>query len=104
MGDSSTKELERIIVEDDEQTEEPPMYRVVLLNDDYTTMEFVVMILETVFNKTTEEATQVMLSVHNSGAGTAGVFTKEIAETKVEIVHQIARQNEYPLKCIMEPA
>ncbi len=104
MGDSSTKELERIIVEEDEQTEEPSMYRVVLLNDDYTTMEFVVMILETVFNKTTEEATHVMLSVHNSGSGTAGVFTKEIAETKVEIVHQIARQNEYPLKCIMEPA
>lgn len=104
MADSGTKELERIIVEEERQTEEPPMYRVVLLNDDYTTMEFVVMVLETVFNKTTDEATQIMLSVHHTGAGTAGIFTREIAETKVEIVHQIARQNEFPLKCIMEPA
>lgn len=80
------------------------MFRVVLLNDDYTTMEFVVLVLETVFNKTSEEAMTIMLSVHQSGAGTAGIFTKEIAETKIEVVHQLARQNEFPLKCVMEPA
>lgn len=80
------------------------MYRVILLNDDYTTMEFVVLILETVFKKSPTEAQEIMLAVHRKGKGTAGVYTKEVAETKVAIVHHLARENEYPLKCQMEPA
>lgn len=85
------------------RTAEPPMYRVVLLNDNYTTMEFVTLILENVFRKSSAEARRIMLTVHEKGSGIAGVFTKEIAETKIAIVHHIAAQNEFPLKCTMEP-
>lgn len=86
------------------RTTEPPLYKVILLNDDYTTMEFVVHVLEAVFHKGLTEAQQIMLAVHRDGKGIAGIYTKEIAETKVAVVHQIARQNEYPLKCTIEPA
>jgi ATP-dependent Clp protease adaptor protein ClpS len=65
-------------------------------------MEFVVMVLETVFHKGTEEATQIMLNVHQQGIGIAGVYTREIADTKITIVHDIARRNEFPLRCSME--
>lgn len=85
-------------------TQEPPMFRVVLLNDDYTSMDFVVTILIQVFCKSAEEAHAVMLAVHQKGSGTAGIYTKEIAETKVAKVHQLARQHEFPLRCIMEEA
>lgn len=84
------------------RTGKPSLYNVLLLNDDYTTMDFVVTVLERIFNKNRTEATQVMLHVHKQGVGLAGVFTKEIAETKVDTVHRIARENEFPLKCIME--
>lgn len=80
------------------------MYRVLLLNDDYTTMEFVVLVLESVFKKSPSEAQQIMLAVHQKGVGTAGVYTKEVAETKIAIVHHLARENEFPLRCQMEPA
>lgn len=93
-----------IITKERTKTKEPPMYKVVLLNDDYTTMEFVVMILESVFKKSANEANEVMLEVHTNGRGIAGIYTKEIAETKIAIVHHLARQNEFPLKCNMEPA
>jgi ATP-dependent Clp protease adaptor protein ClpS len=93
---------EDIATKDRVSTKEPPMYKVLLLNDDYTTMEFVVMILETVFKKTPAEAEQLMLTVHERGHAIAGVFTKEIAETKIALVHHLARQSQYPLKCTME--
>jgi len=82
---------------------EPTLYKVVLLNDHYTPMEFVVLVLQELFQKNESEATKIMLNVHKEGSGVAGVYTKEIAETKVVLVTQISRQNEHPLKCIMEP-
>ena len=85
-----------------QKTKKPSLYKVLLLNDDYTTMEFVVLILESVFNKSSVEATQVMLHVHKNGSGLAGIYTREIAETKVHIVQELARKNKFPLKCIME--
>ena len=84
------------------KTGKPSRYNVFLLNDDYTTMDFVVNILNRIFGKNITEATQIMLQVHKKGVGLAGVYPKEIAETKVEAVHRMARDNEFPLKCIME--
>ena len=84
------------------QTKRPNMYRVLLLNDDYTPMEFVITILQSFFNKNPDEATQIMLHVHNNGVGECGVFTYEIAETKVAQVMDHARKNQHPLQCIME--
>jgi ATP-dependent Clp protease adaptor protein ClpS len=83
-------------------SKEPPMYKVLLHNDDYTTMDFVVELLITIFHKSFEEATQIMLSVHRSGVGVCGTYTYEIAETKVETVHELASQRGFPLKCSME--
>ena len=85
-----------------EDLQEPKRYKVLLHNDDYTTMEFVVHVLMSVFHKTEAEATQVMLAVHKNGVGVCGVFTSEVAETKVIAVRQMARQGGYPLKCTME--
>jgi ATP-dependent Clp protease adaptor protein ClpS len=84
------------------QTKRPNMYRVLLLNDDYTPMEFVVSILQAFFNKDAQEAMQIMLQVHHSGVGECGIFTYEIAETKVSQVMDHARKNQHPLQCIME--
>jgi ATP-dependent Clp protease adaptor protein ClpS len=84
------------------QTKRPNMYRVLLLNDDYTPMEFVITILQSFFSKTSEEATRIMLHVHHNGVGECGVFTYEIAETKVAQVMDHARKNQHPLQCIME--
>ena len=84
------------------QTKRPNMYRVLLLNDDYTPMEFVIAILRSFFNKNPEEATEIMLHVHHNGVGECGVFTYEIAETKVAQVMDHARKNQHPLQCIME--
>ena len=84
------------------QTKRPNMYRVLLLNDDYTPMEFVIAILQSFFNKNSEEATRIMLHVHHNGVGECGVFTYEIAETKVAQVMDHARKNQHPLQCIME--
>jgi ATP-dependent Clp protease adaptor protein ClpS len=84
------------------QTKRPNMYRVLLLNDDYTPMEFVIAILQAFFNKDAQEATQIMLQVHHSGVGECGVFTYEVAETKVSQVMDHARKNQHPLQCIME--
>ena len=85
-----------------QETKEPPLYKVFLLNDDYTTMEFVVEILKTVFHKGLTEATRIMLHVHNRGKGLCGVYTREIAETKVETVRSLAREAGFPLQCAME--
>lgn len=83
-------------------TKKPSLYRVLLLNDDYTPMEFVVFVLEQFFNKSRDEATEIMLHVHQHGVGLCGVFTFEVAETKVAQVLDIARRAEYPLQCTME--
>ncbi len=84
------------------KTKKPSMYKVLLLNDDYTPMEFVVHILEKFFNKSRQEATDIMLHVHRRGVGLCGVYTYEIAETKVTQVMDFARANEQPLQCTME--
>jgi ATP-dependent Clp protease adaptor protein ClpS len=80
----------------------PPLYRVILLNDDYTPMEFVIRVLEHFFAMNRERATLVMLKVHNEGAGIAGVYPKDIAETKVRQVVEFAREHQHPLQCVME--
>ena len=82
----------------------PPMYKVMLLNDDYTPMEFVVQVLESFFRMDRERATQIMLHVHTRGVGVCGTFTREIAETKVALVNDYARSNQHPLLCTMEEA
>ena len=84
------------------QTKRPSMYRVLLLNDDYTPMEFVVLVLERFFNKDREAATRIMLHVHQHGIGECGVFTYEVAETKVTQVMDFARKHQHPLQCVME--
>jgi ATP-dependent Clp protease adaptor protein ClpS len=86
----------------DTEVDEPPMYKVMLLNDDYTTMEFVVEVLVYVFQKPPEEATLIMLNVHRKGVGVCGTYPYEIAETKVNLVETLSRENGFPLKCIME--
>lgn len=86
----------------EEQVREPARYRVLLHNDDYTSMEFVVGILRSIFRKTLEDATAIMLDVHRHGVAQCGVYTREVAETKVNQVHQAARQAGFPLKCSLE--
>ncbi len=83
---------------------EPKMYRVIMHNDHYTTMDFVVEVLMTVFNMPTAQATKIMLDVHKKGAGICGVFTRDIAATKVFQVHELAKANNFPLKCSYEEA
>ncbi len=80
----------------------PSLYRVLLLNDDFTPMDFVIHVLETFFHKTKDEATNIMLRVHHEGAGLCGVYTYEVAETKVLQVMEFARQHQHPLQCVME--
>lgn len=80
----------------------PPMFQVALLNDDYTPMDFVVMVLQKFFSMTREQATQVMLKVHREGMGVCGIFPKDVAATKVEQVSSYARQHQHPLACVME--
>jgi len=82
----------------------PPLYKVVILNDDYTPMDFVVLVLETFFSLPRDKATQIMLQVHTRGRGVCGVYTKEIAETKVHQVNTFSRDNQHPLLCTLEPA
>ena len=86
-----------------EEVKRPPMYKVLLHNDDYTTMEFVVQILKSVFKKSTPEAVRIMLNVHRKGIGVCGAYTAKIAETKVNEVHKRARESGFPLRCSMEP-
>ena len=86
------------------QLKKPPLYRVILLNDDYTPMEFVVHVLQSFFRMDMEEATRVMLHVHQRGVGICGIFSYEVAETKVNQVMDFARQNQHPLQCTLEKA
>ncbi|MFQ5877011.1 MAG: ATP-dependent Clp protease adapter ClpS [Acidobacteriota bacterium] len=85
-----------------QRMKEPPQYRVILLNDDYTTMDFVVVVLERIFQKSPAEAYRIMMKVHIEGQGEAGVYPHEVAETKVERVHDAARARGFPLRCSLE--
>jgi ATP-dependent Clp protease adaptor protein ClpS len=87
----------------EQKLERPRMFRVLLHNDDYTTQDFVVWVLETIFRKETAEAVAIMLSVHQSGIGLAGVFTRDVAETKVKATRDLAEEHEFPLLVTMEP-
>ena len=93
---------EDVISETQDEVDEPPLYKVLLHNDDYTTMEFVVEVLMFVFNKSPQESVEIMLNVHNNGVGICGVYPYEVSETKVETVHAFAREKGFPLKCTME--
>jgi ATP-dependent Clp protease adaptor protein ClpS len=94
---------EGVATETEEHVKPPQMYRVLMHNDDYTTMDFVVSILMGVFNKEAEDAVRIMLNVHHKGFGVCGVYTEDIASTKIAIVHARAQSAEYPLRCSMEP-
>ena len=91
-----------VVVKAKPKTKKPSMYKVLMLNDDYTPMEFVVHVLEKFFNKNREEATRIMLHVHRKGVGVCGVYTYEVAETKVAQVIDFARQHQHPLQCTLE--
>jgi len=91
-----------VVIKTRAKTKKPAMYKVLMLNDDYTPMEFVVHVLERFFNKNREEATRIMLHVHRRGVGVCGVYTYEVAETKVTQVMDVARQNQHPLQCTIE--
>lgn len=91
-----------LLAEPEIKTKRPPYFKVVLLNDDFTPMDFVVFILKDIFRKSHEDAVNVMMDIHQKGAGTCGVYTRDVAETKAEMVITLARRNEYPLQCSVE--
>ena len=91
-----------VLTEVERKVEKPPLYKVLLHNDDYTTMDFVVFILRTVFHRSEEEAVRIMLHVHQRGIGVAGVYTREIAETKAGKALRLAREHDFPLLCTIE--
>ncbi|HMN68885.1 MAG TPA: ATP-dependent Clp protease adapter ClpS [Bdellovibrionales bacterium] len=93
---------EQVITKYKPKTEKPPLYRVILLNDDFTPMDFVILVLKKFFMKSDAEAGRIMLAVHNEGAGLAGIYTFEVAETKVYAVNEFSRRHKHPLKCTME--
>jgi ATP-dependent Clp protease adaptor protein ClpS len=101
-GGAGTKNDTGTVTKTRPRTKRPSLYRVLLLNDDYTPMEFVVLVLQDVFNKTREDAMRIMLHVHNQGVGECGVYPFEVAETKVTRVMDTARKNQHPLQCVME--
>jgi ATP-dependent Clp protease adaptor protein ClpS len=103
MTDHTPDLQEDIVTEIEDEVTEPPMFKVLIHNDDYTTKDFVVKILVAVFNKSLEEATSLMWVVHKNGRGVCGIYPFEIAETKVGIVTATARENGFPLKTTMEP-
>lgn len=92
----------QVLTEDEIRVERPKLYRVLILNDDYTPMEFVVYVLQKIFHKNIEEATRLMLKVHTEGQGLCGVFTYDIAQTKMHQVKALAQKNQHPLECVME--
>jgi len=104
MSRRETQFDQEVVTETKKKLKRPPLYKVLLHNDDYTTKEFVVEVLQYVFHKEDTEAVQIMLHVHKKGIGVAGVYTYEVAETKVALVESLARQHEYPLMCTMEEA
>ena len=104
LANTPQRETGTVIERKEQQLKPPAMYKVVLLNDDYTPMEFVVMILQQYFSRDRETATQIMLTVHREGKGVCGIYTRDIAATKVELVSPHARQAGHPLQCVMEEA
>jgi ATP-dependent Clp protease adaptor protein ClpS len=103
MGTRQPGTGEDVAVKRRQKTARPQMYKVLLHNDDYTTMEFVVTVLKDVFNKNHRDAFRIMLNVHQNGIGLCGVYTNEVAETKVDAVHKRAQESGFPLRCSMEP-
>ena len=103
-GNTGAGVISRPRVETQPQTKKPALYKVLLLNDDYTPMEFVVFVLEQFFQKGKEDAVRLMLQVHQNGMGICGIFTFEVAESKVKQVMDCAKENEHPLQCAMEKA
>jgi ATP-dependent Clp protease adaptor protein ClpS len=104
MSDKQPQYLEGPVVQEAKpKLQKPPLYKVLLLNDDYTPMEFVVIILQRFFHKSREDATRIMLHVHQKGLGVCGIFTREVAETKVRQVLNFANEHKHPLKCTLEP-
>lgn len=89
------------VLEPKVQVSKPPLFKVVMMNDDYTPMEFVVTVVKKVFNKTHEEASRIMLEVHNRGSAVCGVYTRDIAETKADLAIEYARMEEHPLQCVV---
>lgn len=103
MSDKHTQLSDDLVLQEAKpKLKKPPLYKVILLNDDYTPMEFVIRVLERFFHKNREEATHIMLHVHQKGMGICGVFTREVAETKVRQVMLYAAENQHPLQCTME--
>ena len=101
-NDKNNDSQRGVVLEAKPKTKKPSMYNVLLLNDDYTPMEFVIIVLSKIFNKKQEEATQIMLHVHKKGVGVCGIFTYEVAESKCKSVMDMAKKNEHPLQCTME--
>jgi ATP-dependent Clp protease adaptor protein ClpS len=101
-GNDDNRSGTAIITKTKTRTKRPNLYRVLLLNDDYTPMEFVVLVLERFFNKSREDAQRIMMHVHQNGVGECGIFTYEVAETKVTQVMDFARKHQHPLQCVME--
>lgn len=102
MAKINSEREDLTVTESREKVEKPPLYKVLLHNDNYTTMEFVVFVLRNIFNKSEGDAVRIMLAVHHQGAGVAGVYPREIAEMKSAKATELARQNEFPLLCTIE--
>ncbi|MDA8362631.1 MAG: ATP-dependent Clp protease adapter ClpS [Gammaproteobacteria bacterium] len=104
MSDKQLQYTDGLVVQEAKpQLKRPQLYKVILLNDDYTPMEFVIVVLERFFHKSREEATRIMLHVHQKGIGICGLYTREVAETKVRQVMVFSADNQHPLQCTMEP-
>lgn len=104
MADTEHKSADGLAIQEARpKLKRPELYRVLLLNDDYTPMDFVVMLLQSVFRKDHDEATQIMLHVHTKGVGVCGAYTREVAETKVRQVMDLSQKGQHPLQCTMEP-
>ena len=102
MSENRPDSHEETLTHVEESLKEPSMYKTFIHNDDYTTMEFVVETLMSVFNKSLQEATVIMMSVHKEGMGLCGIYPYDIASTKLDVTHELARKNGFPLKCSME--
>ena len=104
MADTRPQQGEQVLDRTKDQDTEPPLFKVILLNDDYTTMDFVVGVLEEVFHKSPAEAHRIMMQVHTQGKGLCGLYPHELAETKVDTVHDLAQQHGFPLRASLEEA
>ena len=99
---ATRKQSESVLEAERTKTKPPPLFKVMLLNDDYTPMDFVVVVLQKFFSMNREQATRIMLKVHKEGVGTCGIFPRDVAATKVELVTGFAREHQHPLACVME--